>query len=57
MEKKEKNLYLNHMSPVVEALGKMVVLEVIKLQDPLRQRTNANRVLYQNCFFLRVGVK
>lgn len=56
MEKK-KNLYLNHMSPVVEASGKMVVLEVIKLQDPLGQRTNANCVLYQNCLFLRVGVK
>lgn len=57
MEKKKKNLYLNHMPLVVEALGKMVVLGVIKLQDPSGQRTNADHVLYQNCLFLRVGVK
>lgn len=30
---KNLNLYLNHMPPAVEALGKMVILGLVKLQD------------------------
>lgn len=54
---KKKNLYLHHMPPAVEALGKMVILAVVKLQDQLGQRTNANRVLYQGWLFPCVGVE
>lgn len=55
--KNKKNLYLNHMPPAVEALGKMVILGVVKLQDRSGQCTNTYHVLYQDCLFPCVGVK
>ena len=45
------------MPPAAEALGKMVILGVVKLQDQSGRHTNANRVLYQDCLFPCVGVK
>lgn len=53
----EKNLYLNHTPLAVEALGKIAILGVVKLQDQLGQHTNTTRVLYQDCLFPCVGVK
>lgn len=43
METKE-NLYLNHMLPAAEALGKVMVLGAVKLRDQSGQCTNADRV-------------